>query len=93
MITTAVVEEMFTALLRYRQAVDRNAGITLEKERVKNFLFNYRDDIYEMAAGHAESESRIAELEEKVALQEKMIESLTQKLNAAKKKEPPADKG
>lgn len=93
MITKTVVEELYTALLRYQQAIDRNAGFATEKERVKNFLFTYRTEIYDMMKESVEAESRVEELEEKVAVQAKMIESLTQKLKTAKKKEPPADEG
>ena len=92
MITKTVVDELYAALLRYQQAIDRNAGFVTEKERVKNFLFTYRTEIYEMMKESMEAESRMEELEEKVSVQAKMIESLTQKLNG-KKKEPPADKG
>ena len=98
MITDAVVSELYTAILRYQQAIDRNAGISVEKERVKNLLFNYRDEIYEMMANTGRSTAvdttdELEGLREKVAVQERMIETLTKKLNDRKKKDPPVNEG
>lgn len=93
MMTPTVIEELYTALLRYQQAVDRNAGIATEKERVKNFLFHYRNEIYEALSTSEEGAEQLAELKEEVAVKEKMIADLTKKVNEMKKKMPPADKG
>lgn len=101
MITEAVVSELYTAILRYKQAIDRNGGISFEKERVKNLLFNYREEILDMMTNFKKADeeaekdsSELEELREKVAVQGKMIETLTKKLNDRKKKDPAAeDKG
>lgn len=96
MITATVMEEFDRAKLRFIQATQRGAGISIEKERMKNLMYNYYDDILETLKEGEKTTAEIENLKQENALLRNAVVDLTAKLNAKKKmsaKEDPETKG
>ena len=83
MLTEKALQEFDSQKRRYEQAKNRNAGISFEKERLKNLLFNYCDDLLSVAEDIQKVQEEKKELQEKVDVLNKSVEVLTKKLNEA----------
>lgn len=73
MITSVVHDEMIYARRRYNEAVDRNNGIKAEKERMKNLMFNYYDEILATLDEVQMLADENRTLKEKIAVYEQMM--------------------
>ena len=96
MITDKVIEEFDSAKLRYQQAKIRNAGISFEKERLKNLLFNYYEDLLKAAKDLVAEQQENDNLRQQINILNASAETLTKKLNdlnRQKKKASPETEG
>lgn len=92
MITAAVIDEMKMAKKRYEGAITRGSGVKAEKERVKNLLYNYLDDIIALSEENATLTSENENLLKKVSLYERMMnEANTSKKNKKAASSEPAE--
>ena len=90
MITNIARDEMIYAKRRYNEAVSRNNGIKAEKERMKNLMFNYYDDILATIDEAQKLKTEMATLKEKLGVYEQMMaenNSKTRKKSAEEAKE------
>lgn len=96
MITEKALEEFNSARIRYNQAKNRNSGITFEKERLKNLLFNYHEELLDSAKEIAQLQNEIEGLRQQNSILNTSVETLTKKLNdlnRQKKKASPDTEG
>ena len=82
MMTEKVLETLKQAKLELRNAESIHAGINIAKERMKNILYNYKDELIEMAVQFIPMSDENRELREAQAEDSKEINALRKKLAA-----------
>ena len=81
-----VYDDISSANMEYRSAIARNAGISAAKDRVKNLLFNYRDDILSALHGASASQREIDRLNEQRVMLEDELAAVDDENNDLRKK-------
>lgn len=82
MMTEKALETLKQAKLELRNAESIRAGINIAKERMKNILYNYKDELIEMAEQFIPMSDENRELREAQAEDSKEINALRKKLAA-----------